>query len=527
MQQSSFEQFKLFLEAVYTRRRLFIVVAASIALIAVFSCFFRVKVYEAKSSVFIERNVLDSLMKGLTVSPSMDDRIRVLRYSMVSRDLVTRTLKQLEMDVDERYIEPVQFETLVKKCMAKTSIRIQKQEMFTVSIIDPDPDFAQKYINTLVNIYVEENLTDKREESYSANRFLTEQVTIYKQKLDEIDNRIIAFRKETGIYTTSNEPSIMAKISQDEETLNNIKSLKAESYATIKTIGQQLEMSRARALGYSAPSEGNGAGNEIEQLQSKLDDLLLVYNDQYPSVIKLKDQIIELQKRQQDNRKTSRVVVQKDTYNPIDDPIYVDLKMRMNTAQSNLNALEAKEKDLLASIRASKDLLRNFPEDKKTLNDLERERSMQAALYEKLLERVNISEVSKQMEVSDKSTTFRIVDPAILPTTPVGKKRIVLMLIGIFAGLVAGLASVYVAEQADSSIKTPQELRALGVTVLAEIPFIWCDAETKLIRNKDKAALAFAGVCVLMIGILLLHDLLGMSFIDHILANLRVGNNLA
>ena len=74
-------------------------------------------------------------------------------------------------------------------------------------------------------------------------------------------------------------------------------------------------------------------------------------------------------------------------------------------------------------------MLRNFPEDKKALNDLERERAMQASIYEQLLQRVGVSEVSKQMEVADKATTFRIVDPAILPTKPVGTKRILLMLL--------------------------------------------------------------------------------------------------
>ena len=100
---TQFEQIQQFLETVYTRRRLCIVVAASVALIAVIASFFVPKRYEAKSTVFIERNVINNLMEGLTVSPSMDDRLRVLRYDLVSRDMVTRTLKHMDMDVDQRY----------------------------------------------------------------------------------------------------------------------------------------------------------------------------------------------------------------------------------------------------------------------------------------------------------------------------------------------------------------------------------------------------------------------------------------
>jgi polysaccharide chain length determinant protein (PEP-CTERM system associated) len=524
--ESQVGQIKQFLKEVYTRRHLFIIVAASVALIAVGASFFVPKRYEAQSTVFIERNVIDSLMKGMTVSPSMDDRIRVLRYYMVSRDMVLRTLKKMDMDADKRYAKSEQLEELIRKCQEQTNISVRGRDLFFVSITDPDPTFAKNYINTLVNIYVEENLAEKREESYGASRFLAEQVTFYKQKLDEIDAKILEFRKASGIYSTVNEPSIMAQIAMDEEMLKEVRGQKAQGYSTINTIKQQLKMLReTTAAGYSSSfSEadfGSGDDYRISQLQAKIDELLLVYNDQYPTVVKLRDQIEELKKRQVDSS-TSVVNVAPDNYNPVEDPIYVDLKMRLNIAQSDLSALVAREQELQSRIEANQDMLRNFPKDKKTLIDLDRERTMQSDVYEQLMKRVGISDVSQQMEVADKSATFRIVDPAILPTEPVGIRRSILKLLGILGGLIVGLGAVFIAERLDSSLRGPQLLRELGVTVLAEIPFIWSDAETRVTRRKDKAALAFASICAVMIGVMLLHDLLGLSLIDQAIENLRI-----
>ena len=48
----------------------------------------------------------------------------------------------------------------------------------------------------------------------------------------------------------------------------------------------------------------------------------------------------------------------------------------------------------------------------------------------------------RRWKIADKTTTFRIVDPAILPTRPVGMKRVLLMLAGILAGFAAGLGAV-------------------------------------------------------------------------------------
>ena len=517
--QGQLKQIQQFLETLYARRRLFIVVSAVVALTAVLATYFIPKRYEAKSTVFIERNVINNLMKDITVSPSIDDSIRVLRYYLVSRDMVTRVLKLLDLDADPRYANPDEFEGLIKNCQEKTYISFRGQDLFFISLIDPDPNFAKDYINTLVSTYVEDNLSKKREESYGANRFINEQVVLYKQKLDEIDARILEFRKKTGIYSTVNEASIVAQIAKDEEALNQIRGQKIESYATIETIKRQINLLRQRFSADNNSSLDVSSANErIRALQAKVDELLMTYNDQYPTVVKLREQIADLEAREWPSPPDNPA--EEDNYNPIDDPIYVDLKMRLNTEQSNLNSLLAKEKELISSVKANKTQLRDFPEDKKTLNDLERERGMQMDIYEKLLQRVGVSEVSKQMEVADKAATFRIVDPAILPTQPVGKKRWFLMLVGIFGGLAAGFGATLIAEYIDDSIKDSQAIRDLGGKVLIEIPFILSEDETNLVRKKDKAALTVAAVCTLMISLMLMHELLGLRLIDHVVGNL-------
>ena len=98
------------------------------------------------------------------------------------------------------------------------------------------------------------------------------------------------------------------------------------------------------------------------------------------------------------------------------------------------------------------------------------------------------------------------------------------MLLGVIAGLAAGFGAVFVLEMLDDSIKGPQSFRVLGVTVLAEIPFIWSEVENQLLRKKDVAAVVFASLCAVMVGFMFMHDLLGFSFIDRILSNLGVNN---
>ena len=94
------------------------------------------------------------------------------------------------------------------------------------------------------------------------------------------------------------------------------------------------------------------------------------------------------------------------------------------------------------------------------------------------------------------------------------------MLLGVLGGLVAGFAAVFIVEKMDDSIKGNLIFPELGVSVLAEIPFIWSELESQLMRKKDVAAVVFASVCTILVGCMLMHDLLGFSFIDRILTNL-------
>jgi hypothetical protein len=69
------------------------------------------------------------------------------------------------------------------------------------------------------------------------------------------------------------------------------------------------------------------------------------------------------------------------------------------------------------------------------------------------------------------------------------------------------------------SVKDSRSLKELGLTVLAEIPYILTEADNLLNRRRDKAAFTFASACTVLVGVLMLHDLLGFSFIDGIIGH--------
>ncbi len=522
---SYYEQVKSYLQILYNRRYLFLLVAVTLSLAIMVGSFFSPKKYEAKSTVFIEKNVVNSLLQGLTVTPSMNDRIRVLRYYMLSRDIISRVLKKMDMDV--KLQTPAAFEGLIRQCQETTKIRMKGNDLFFVSTVSSDPKFAKDYINTLVHTYVEENISSKREESFGADRFLSEQVKFYKQKLNKVEDEIYKYRKQTGIFSSVTEASIVENIDKIEEEIRSIQGRKNELMATAKTIREQLSSMQDAAasgrVGITGFDMAGGSGDKmrLESMQAKLESLLFIYNDSYPGIVRLRQQIKALEESLALDSVPAAAPVP-GAFNPVEDPIFVDLKMRMNAAQSDLNALKAREQELNTQIRTNKEMLENFPQDKKALAEMERERAMVKNVYETLQQRVGMAEVSKQMEVADKATTFRIVDPAILPTIPVGTKRLKKMFFGIFVGIGVAIGAVVVREQLDDTVRNADVLRSKGITVLAEIPLMF--SEDGILKQKkwDRLVYAYSGLCLGLILLLLLHDLLRLSVLDRLVAALPI-----
>ncbi|NOZ26222.1 MAG: chain length-determining protein [Nitrospirae bacterium] len=508
-----------YLKMIIRRRYLFTVVSLFAMSVIVWGGYFIPKKYEAKSSIIIERNVINDLIKGVAITPSMTERIKVLRDTILSRSLILKVLR--ELDLDTLAADDKELEEMIYDFQRRTSVKVKKSNLFIISFQDKDPRLARDYVNSLVRTYVNENITAKREEAYGASRFLKEQVAFFKEKLDRAEEAIIKFRQEQGIYVAIDERSIINEIKKYGDEIGKIKIRRKELVAKRDSIKRQLKGEEPYSVAVINNAENNNS-LLIASLQNRLNQLLVSYTENYPEVVKLRAEIEALKKQQTLKPSGAGEGAAADSAISTINPIYQELKQELNKIESEINALNAKEKMLGVMIRQKEEELRYIPEGKKKLADLEKERDSYRNIYEQLLMRLGQSEVSKQMEVADKATTFRIVEPATLPTIPVSPNRKALILAGIFLGFLGGFGAVFFRESFDSSIKEVQTVRNLGLEVLAVIPKIFNESEQRKVRKKDWIMYTIAGLYFLVICAAFVHELLGLTYIETFFAGIKL-----
>ena len=150
---------------------------------------------------------------------------------------------------------------------------------------------------------------------------------------------------------------------------------------------------------------------------------MINYTENYPEVIQIQAEIEALKEKLKDGTSGNDQMSNAETEMEMINPLYQKYKEELSNIELEIASLTVKEQHLMKLIDSRKSYLKDVPEEKKKLIDLERERNTYSKTYEELVLRLGQSEVSKQMEVQDKADTFRIVDPAITSKKPISPNR--------------------------------------------------------------------------------------------------------
>lgn len=468
------EELLKYLKIIYRRRYLFLAVSLVAMTVFIAASYHTPKLYKAQSTVFIEKNVIANLIKDIAVTPEMDERIRVISYALLSRGLITRALENVPSFTKPE--NDAELNTFVEALAKRTNVQVNRNELFIVSITDQNPRFAYEYINALVKLYVEENLSGKRDETYGASRFLDEQLVYFKRKLDQAEDAIIEFRKKHGLFTGGDKESLQELKSYQREVkdielaLETQEARKKQSLLQLKTIPRSLPI-------YGAEDDKNRA----VVLEARLRKLLTTYNEDYPEVIRLRAEMESLN----EGGSPGSIESGSNAGATMPNTVYQEVQQNVFDLESEISSLRTRKKHLeKRMVLIEKDLQGN-PVHKKELDRLAQEANSSRKIYEQLLASAGKSEVSKQMELSDKSTTFRIVDAAIMPRKPVSPNMIRMIMLSILAGFLVGGGVVIIVENIKKTIIGTDEIKTLGFKILGTISTIVEPISMAHQRKKD------------------------------------------
>jgi len=468
------------------RKRLLVLVTLLVMSLGVVVSYLLPKKFEAQSTVFIEQSVISDLVKGIAITPSMEAKIKVLAVSMLSRENMTKVLRNLDKDVS--LTSDAQREAYLESLRERIDIKLdEKRGIVFLSFVDSDPQFARDLINTMAQVYIEANTASKRDESLAATRFLAEQIESFKKRIDAVETEINQYKADHGLQLAVDETIIRFEIAEAEKKLEAIRARRFELETQLRLM----------------PS-GGGARDPIADLEQQLAALLTTYTENHPKVIRMRGEIAAMKASPSRGRVGDGGAGQ-----------------TRALLQAELEANKGFEAAELRTIEEKRQLLREIPSIRTGLDELLRKKENETLIYSQLVTRYGQSEVSKQMEMENKSMNFRIVDPAVMPTKPISPKRLLIMFGSLVAGLGAGAALIILPYILGGAVKNLDDLRGLNIRVLAVLPTIPKPEEDRLRRKKDLAFLGVAGLYFSLLLAVVVMEAMGKPYMEMVLEQVK------
>ncbi|HEX8947613.1 MAG TPA: XrtA system polysaccharide chain length determinant [Dissulfurispiraceae bacterium] len=496
------------------KRRRYAAIAVALTVVSAFSwgALFWPKTYEASSTVFIERSALiDPLIKGVGVSNSMEERLRTLTNSITSRNIIERVIKKLGLDSKARSSE--KFDGLVEgirkslKVTVKGSRGERDTDLFTISFKGGDPKTVRDVVNTLVSEYIEDNASYRRTDAYGAMEFIQSQLKEYKVKLEDSDKAIREFRERNPQMIPQSEGAIMTRMEGFQgakiEAEIRLKELLRKRDSLRKQLSGEKELTVAFVTREGSPQA------RLEYLNNQLINLMTRYTERHPEIIKVKVEIEELKKQIAQAREAHKSAAATGSETAAINPIYQQLKEDLTKTETEIESLRARVSELSRQRHEAQGVLGRMPKEQEEWSKLQRDRNVFQKIYDDLLQKLESAKVSKDLELTDKAATFRVIDPAILPHAPVRPDRVLMTFLGIVLGAALGVGSALWLERIDRSLKDEESVeKELGLPVLGSIPKIIVESDMAAERRLDRKVYGFAGAYMLIICLLLAEELL-------------------
>ena len=459
--------------------------------------------YEASARVYVDtQTLLKPLLSGLTAEPDVEQQIKLMTRQLVSRPTLEKVARMTDLDV--RAKTPEQTEQMLDSLASKISIAdAGKENLYTISYQDANPELAKKVVQSLLTIFVETSLGKTRQDISSSQKFIEEQLQQYQQKLTDAENALKEFKqKHIGMmpgqggdyYTKLAEASTLLRQAQldQQEAINRRNQLKRQLQ------DEEPELSAAAA----AASSDTEIDTRIQALQKQMDQMRLMYTDIHPDIVAAKRLIQKLE----DQKKQEFALKKTDPLGgKIQNPVYQQLTIAIAEADATVSSLEARVSEYQRRYGELRGASNMIPQVEQDFTQLTRDYDVYRQNYDALLKRRESVTMSGEVESKTDTVDFRIIDPPFVPSQAAWPNRPLLLSLVTLGGLASGLAVAFLLSQLRRTVTDRRSLRELtGLPLLGAVSKVETDATRSRKRKGTLAYLATLGSLIAAYGAIML-----------------------
>jgi len=140
-------------------------------------------------------SILRPLLRGLAIQPDVNQRVALMSKTLLNRPNLEKLMRMADLDLHVK--SDLEEERLLTSIKEAISLRgdSQNASLYSVSFKHEDRDTAKRVVQSLMTIFIESTLGEKRKDSSGAQAFLDQQIADYELRLSEAEQRLANFKQ--------------------------------------------------------------------------------------------------------------------------------------------------------------------------------------------------------------------------------------------------------------------------------------------------------------------------------------------
>ncbi|AFY46256.1 capsular exopolysaccharide biosynthesis protein [Nostoc sp. PCC 7524] len=412
-------------------------------------------------------NSSEGEFRGLRALVSTQNPISTEVEVITSYPLLQRTIDALKLKNNQG--KPLTVKALAKNLDLKI---VGGTDVLQITYKSRNPEEAAAVVNSVMNVYLENDILTNRTEVEATRRFMARQLPQTQAAVSTAEVALRKFKQQNNIVDLTEEArSAVTIIGGLDTEINTVKASLNEITAQSNELRKKVGLDSPQAIAMSTLSQSpavQGALTQYQDIERQLATERSRFSEAHPTIVNLEARKSNLKTLLQ--QQINQTLGKRTTVSPkllqigeLQQGLITDF-LRSEVQRLGL----AQRLTSLSNSRATyEQRMQKMPQLEQTLRELQRTLEVAQSTYQNLLRK------TQELQVAEHKNTAnaRIISQALVPEEPVLKKKIIVVVLSVMFGAFLSTTTVLLLEMRDRSLKTLQEIRQVfEYTLLGIIP---------------------------------------------------------
>jgi polysaccharide chain length determinant protein (PEP-CTERM system associated) len=430
------------------------------------------KKYDSHTSMLIQETAkMNPFLEDIAVSTMLKDRINALKTLLHSRHVLYSVAEELELINSS--MSSIEQEQIINDLSQRLMVTQLGKDFLKISLTSNTPERMEETLKSVSEHFIAQLLAPERSSIEDSSNFLAIHIEKRREALDDAEQALALYRNDNIESTPEIQSQSLNRLAALKQSLSEKEAEMAGVKKSLGSMDQQL--SRTNPVIGKIEDQIIDIRSELTLLQAKYTNKHSAVQAKLRELDRLESERKTLLEMKQPNMNSDQLwdIASSNTFNDVSElqPLLVTQLHSLQLVRARFESLKEETKSLKTMIFELENKANNFGQNAKEMYRLQRDVQVKRQLYDELVERYEMAQLTGSLGVFEQNKRVKIIDLPYTPSIPSNMPSFIFVIAGLIAGIGFGIGLAILFELFDSSVKgSAQVEQVLGVPVITVIP---------------------------------------------------------